>query len=269
MKRRLLLLIAAFGLAAGTAAPASAILNGTPDGTRHPYVGMMYTNELFCSGSAISPTVFLTADHCIEDTTEVYVTFDANPQPRDPDDVDPRWPEGWPHPDAAWTTGTAMQIGDVCFRFPNECPPGLPGFFSTSDVAVVILDEPVDLPRYAQLPEPDQVRTLTTGTPLTAVGYGGDTLTRGNGQPMLSVLITRKSTTNRLLPTQRAIDEVAVRAHTNGQSGTCSGDSGSPLLLGDTVLGVLSGGPNRLCSAPSYYSRVDNDILPLLQSLID
>lgn len=259
--RFLLLLLAAFGLMAGTPSPASAILNGTPDGNRHPYVGMMYTDQLLCSGSAISPTVFLTADHCIEGVTEVYVTFDENPNPR--------YPDGWPHPDAAWTTGTVMQIADACLRLDLTCPPGTPGFFSSSDVAVVILDEPVDLPRYAQLPEPNQVQTLTTGTRLTAVGYGVDAITRGGGQPQSWIQITRKYTTLRLIPTQKAIDSVTVRAHTNGQSGTCSGDSGSPLLLGDTVLGVLSGGMNRLCSAPAYYSRVDNEILALLETLID
>jgi hypothetical protein len=260
--RSLLLLLAAFGLVVGTTAPASAILNGTPDGNRHPYVGLMYTEALFCSGSAISPTVFLTADHCIEDTTEVYVTFDEDPQPR--------YPDNWPHPDAAWTTGTVMQIGDFCGRLSDfTCPPGLPGFFGSSDVAVVILEEPVDLPRYAELPEPDQVQKLTTGTRLTAVGYGGDFVARGGGQPELFAQITRKYTTLRLIPTQRAIDEVTVRAHTNGQSGTCSGDSGSPLLLGDTVLGVLSGGVGGFCAAPSFYSRIDNDILMLLHALID
>jgi len=223
---------------------------------------MMYTEQLLCSGSAISPTVFLTADHCIEDTTEVFVTFDENPQPR--------YPDGWPHPDAAWTTGTVMQVGDFCGRLEDfTCPPGAVGFFSSSDVAVVLMDEPVDLPRYALLPDPDQVRTLRTGTPLTAVGYGVDAIVRGGGQPQMSIEITRKFESVRLIPTQRAIDGATVRTQTTGQGGTCPGDSGSPLLVGDTVLGVLSGGTSGLCSAPSYYSRVDNELLPLLEALID
>lgn len=260
--KRLLVMLATFGLLAGMSAPASAILNGAPDGGSHPYVGVMYTDASLCSGSAISPTVFLTADHCIEDAIEVSVSFDEDPQPR--------YPDGWPHPDAAWTTGTPMRIAEFCGRVSDyTCPPGLPGFFGSSDVAVVILDDPVELPRYAQLPESDQARTLTTGTRLTAVGYGVDTIGRGGGQPDLSSRVTRKSTTLRLLPTQRAIDEVTVRAQTNGQSGMCPGDSGSPLLLGDTVLGVLSGGTTRLCAAPPYYSRIDNDVLSLLQALID
>lgn len=262
MKRRLAWLLAALGLVSGTVAPASAVLDGTPDGTLHPYVGTMYTDTSLCSGSAISPTVFLTADHCIEDLTQVYVTFDENPQPR--------YSDGWPRPDAARTTGTVLQIAEFCGRVDDfTCPPGLPGFFGTSDVAVVILDEPVELPRYAQLPASDQSRTLTTGTRLTGVGYGVDTIVRGGGQPGMFSRITRKSTTLRLLPTPGAISEVTVRAHTNGQSGMCPGDSGSPLLHGDTVLGVLSGNVSRLCPGPAYYSRIDNDILMLLRTLVD
>jgi hypothetical protein len=263
MRVRLLALLSTVAcLLLGTTAPATAILNGTPDTTQHPYVGLMYTEELYCSGAAISPTVFLTADHCIEDVDEVYVSFDYN--------VQPRYPDFWPHPDAAWTTGTTLAIADVCFRAGSQCPRGVWGFFSSSDVAVVILDEPVNLPRYALLPDPDQVETLTTGTPLLAVGYGGDTVIRGDGPPLLSTNVTRKSAPLHLLPTQKAVNEVTMRAHTDGQSGTCSGDSGSPLLLGDTVLGVLSGGMAAVgCAAPSYYSRVDNDLLPVLEALID
>jgi hypothetical protein len=40
---------------------------GTFDGQKYPY----------CSGTLISPTVFLTAAHCGIGTSKVYVTFDS------------------------------------------------------------------------------------------------------------------------------------------------------------------------------------------------
>ena len=52
--------------------PASAITDGVPDGNGHPYVGLMvaqdsHGNPLWrCSGTLLSPTVYLTAGHCTE-----------------------------------------------------------------------------------------------------------------------------------------------------------------------------------------------------------
>src|SRR5918998_482141 len=78
--------VVAIALAAvlGAAAPAAAITNGEPDGQRHPNVGGLVSPEqfsdgtwLYCSGTLIAPTVFLTAAHCGEDGERVQVTFDT------------------------------------------------------------------------------------------------------------------------------------------------------------------------------------------------
>src|SRR6476619_8653980 len=80
-------LIAAGTRAAALAAasPAAAITNGAPDGNGHPNVGGLVADHaysdgtwLYCSGTLISPTVFLTAAHCAEGGDDrVRVTFSS------------------------------------------------------------------------------------------------------------------------------------------------------------------------------------------------
>src|SRR3712207_4730921 len=82
--RRSLLAAAACVAALVPAAPAAAITNGAPDGNRHPNVGGLVADAaysdgtwIYCSGTLISPTVFLTAAHCAEEgSDQVRVTFD-------------------------------------------------------------------------------------------------------------------------------------------------------------------------------------------------
>src|SRR3712207_3367406 len=100
--RRPVLLLASMALAVLLAGGvAQAIINGQPDRNAHPYVGMVYNDETFCSGTLISPTVFLTAAHCTEffeqGDSQVLVTFEARAD-FEPDDAysgKPRTHPGW------------------------------------------------------------------------------------------------------------------------------------------------------------------------------
>ena len=87
MKRLTILAVLACSLFA--AAPAGAITDGAPDGHGHPNVGGLVASTvysdgtwIYCSGTLISPTVFLTAAHCAEGD-QVSVTFDADYQAGD------------------------------------------------------------------------------------------------------------------------------------------------------------------------------------------
>ena len=82
MYRKLVVIIALVALLSITT-PAQAITSGELDGTRHPNVGGLVSPRqysdgtwLYCSGTLISPTVFLTAAHCDEGTARVTVSFD-------------------------------------------------------------------------------------------------------------------------------------------------------------------------------------------------
>lgn len=83
--------VATVDAALTSASPAGAIINGTADGGRHPNVGGLVSPTqysdgtwLYCSGTLISPTVFLTAAHCGQDGESVGVTFDSAYRAGDP-----------------------------------------------------------------------------------------------------------------------------------------------------------------------------------------
>src|SRR5215210_4109336 len=78
--RRSVALVAAGVLA--VALPLMAITYGQPDGNDHPAVGALvgtFNGQTYpyCSGTLISPTVFLTAAHCDIGSSAVRVTFDS------------------------------------------------------------------------------------------------------------------------------------------------------------------------------------------------
>src|SRR5215207_11407360 len=137
---RRLILLAGLAGALVFSAPASAITNGTADGNGHPNVGGLVSPTqypdgtwIYCSGTLISPTVFLTAAHCAEDGERVGVTFDS-----------------------------AYQAGDQVYYGTFEADP----LYNQSqsdphDIAVVVFDKPIRGITPALLPTADSLSNLS------------------------------------------------------------------------------------------------------------
>lgn len=204
-----------------TASEAHAITNGTPDGSAHPYVGGLVAEgwlrpgqkDVLCSGTLISPTVYLTAAHCtsyLEELgiTQVWVTFDEQ-----------------------FSSTAKLHSGRY---YTNPAYPG--NEHDSQDIAVVVLDQPVKGITPARLPSAalfDAMKAAGTlaSQSFTNVGYGGQERVIDAGGPVIYYLDSRENSVS----TFSALNDTYLRLSQNaatGDSGTSYGDSGGPQFLG-------------------------------------
>lgn len=235
MKR--LLLVAVIAVVALTASVA-AITYGYPDGNRHPNVGALvgkFTSGTFpyCSGTLISPTVFVTAAHCDIGRTRVAVTFDS---------------EFSSH--AKLHAGTFY--GDPRYTWKQDDP---------HDLAVVVFDKPVNGIIPARLPYAGQLETLTQADRFTVVGYGGQEPVNQPGGPVIAYYDNREYA----VASFNALNSAWLRLSQNpatDDAGACYGDSGGPNFLGagatetDIIAGTTITG-DVFCKATNVTYRLD------------
>ena len=249
MLRTVFVAAVALGLAVLMGTPAGAIVNGAPDAGQHPYVAFIYSDAESCSGSAISSTIVLTAAHCLSQRSGERFTVQFTE----------RYADSTP---ADRTGATAMSLVDFC-KFTNTCKNGLK-FFAEPDVAVLVLDHAVSLPRYARLPSAGLVDTLPAKQTVTLAGYGA----QGVLHPRDPILIGTRLTASGIISTRNYVLRDTILAVTlQGRTNLCFGDSGSPVLVGDTILGVFSF-LNGQCSTAGFAYRIDQpDVLAALASI--
>jgi secreted trypsin-like serine protease len=216
--------------------PAGAITNGTADGNRHPNVGGLVSSTqfsdgtwLYCSGTLISPTVFLTAAHCGEDGERVGVTFD-----------------------------TAYQAGDKVYSGTFEADP----LYNKSqsdphDIAVVVLDKAVRGITPAKLPAANSLSNLSGSQQFTSVGYGAYEVTNGPGGHQYLYDDVRMVATGTLNSTNPSWLRISMNPST-GNGGTCYGDSGGPNFLGTTqIIAAITITGDAVCRSTNVDYRLD------------
>jgi hypothetical protein len=237
--KRLVAAAAAAVAALGITGVAVAITNGGPDGNGHPEVGALLAPHAFsdgtweeCSGTLISPTVFLTAAHCDEGLSRVTVTFASQ------------------YVAGKSTTYTGTWHADPNYNQAQNDP---------QDVAVVVLDKAVKGIAPARLPAAGSLDSLRVGDKIVSVGYGAQSVTMGAGGADFHYADIRYVAVGSV----SAMNAAWIRASMNpstGDGGTCYGDSGGPNFLGDTniVAGTTITG-DFVCRATNVDYRMDTE----------
>jgi hypothetical protein len=272
MRKAVVLLATLLGMLAAVALPAGAVTGNYVPDNEHPFVGLVVfydQNGEFlhrCSGSLLTPTVFLTAGHCTDESTgattaRVYFQQDAGANYDAETEIDPT--TGYPEYCAAGTLGETCATSDELYNYGFNDFAGAP---NTRDVGLVILDQPIQLDEYGQLAEPGSLDRLATERGLqevtfTVSGYG---LSKTN-PVFVESYRSRLMAETKLVNLSSALNggfNLQLSANPGGgRGGSCFGDSGGPIFYGgfesNTIVGVNSFVLNGNCRGVGFAYRTD------------
>ena len=262
-----------------TIAPAHAITGNYVEDFEHPFVGLVvFYDEAGefshrCSGSLLTPTVFLTAGHCTEGaaTARVYFQQDAGAHYDPETQLDPV--SGYPEFCAAGTLGSTCATSDELHNYGF----GSFGFPNTGDAGLVILDQPIGVAEYGALANAGSLDKLATRrgrqeTTFTASGYG---LTKSSPVRVTSFrerLMAQAKLTN-LRSSLTDGFNLQTNGNGDGRGGTCSGDSGGPVFFGgyasNIIVAVTSFGLNPYCRGVDFAYRTDTEaVIAWIRSIV-
>jgi hypothetical protein len=240
MRRVIVAAVAAAIVVLSLSSSAGAIVNGVPDGEAHPAVGALLAPVAFsdgtwaeCTGTLISPTVFLTAAHCDLGLSRVAVAFDSS------------------YNSATGTTYVGTWHADPAFNKAASDP---------HDLAVVVLDAPVTGITPARLPAAGSLGNLPKSTRFTSVGYGAQSATIDHGR-VFHYADIRYVASGGLNSVTKSWLRISMNA-SHGDGGTCYGDSGGPNFLGAgaTETNIIAGTTvtgDTPCKATNVDHRLD------------
>jgi secreted trypsin-like serine protease len=250
--RKVLLLVALLATTALSTSTAQAITYGTVDvNNTYSYVGGLVTDLnsrgepvepfVYCTGTLISPTVFLTAAHCnISDRTgndTACVTFDVTLSNK-----------------SKLYCGTF--IASPYYSQRQSDP---------NDLAVIVFDKPIRgitpatvVQEVGYLDALFASGQLNQSTQFLSVGYGGTEFTNAPGGATSQYLDTRMYATG----TFNALGPGYIRISQNpatGSAGTCYGDSGGPQFLDGVLVSITVTG-DVLCKSTNVVQRLDTEL---------
>lgn len=243
MRRSLIALMTALAAVVAFSAPAAAIVYGQlADEGEFDNVGALIgeyqgARYIFCTGTLIAPTVFLTASHCVGDGQRMWVSFDKHVIEPVQGSVNNLRPG----------TAHAHPLYSCC------------GANNPYDVAVVVLDDRVDWIAPASLPTLRMLDRMNNrernAATFTTAGYGTVRDTRRTASQALSFDGRLRWGEQSALSLEPAWLNLSMNQAT-GNAGTCYGDSGGPHFLGSTVVAVTVTG-DRWCKATDKDYRID------------
>lgn len=215
------------------------ISNGQPTGSSYGGVGVVLIDQggdgridFVCSGSLISPTVLLTAGHCILGPgTIYYVSF---------------VPDFLPLPPIS-----AFAVSATAFASTDD------------DIGVIILPAgsttgiPVyNLPTLGELDQLNEQGAFAR-QPAVVVGYG---VSRLQGMQTTELDGVRKVATTRILALTQSFIIITGAQGVSTHGGICFGDSGGPMFLAsdlNTIVGVNDAVQQSGCQARAAEVRLD------------
>lgn len=220
--------------------PANAIINGAPDGNRHPNVGALLSPDRYdngswvdCTGTLIAPKVFVTAAHCDPRMRRAEVTFETDYNAKSGEVYVGRWHA---HP---------------AFDKSQDNP---------RDLAVVVFEQPIRGITPARLPPAGSFSDLAKDQRFTSVGYGAYSVTTRRGKRFHYRDVRRRAagTLNATTPSLLRISMNQAK----DEGGTCYGDSGGPTFLGvgedeSRILAAVTVSGDRVCRATNVVLRLD------------
>ncbi len=277
-------LVIAVGLTAlvTLAAPAGAITGGEEDSDNtFSNVGIVFfyqpDGRFRCSGTLVSPRIFVTAAHCtFQDIGKVVVSFDWEISRTEPEsEVNiPRAADDSGPDDAVSAVGfTAADISAPAYDGEPTWVLGTPrthpeysdftDIKNWNDTGVVILDLASTLAVTPLAPEnylnAFQQPLLNT-TEFLTIGYGTEVRQEGPPRtpiPMRQPIVRRFTTEIGQKLTPQILQMNGNEHDPRAGGGTCFGDSGGPAIHGGYLVGDTSYGYTNNCRYLGGYQRVD------------